>query len=359
MTEQKELVVFEEGSALEMFKTEGGLNPVLNKLAEIARSYKWDISTEDGRKELAKFGRNITSSKTYIEGVGKKLSGEAKKVPKLIDSERKRAFKFCEDLKAEIEKPLTDWTNKENERTRAHEKNMGEIYEISDMYLEDKTSSEVGELLIRIQKIVIDNGWEEYEEKAISAVEATINILIKARDKKAEQEIEKAELEQFRKEKEVRDAKEEADRMAKEAEALGIERKKAEDEIIKIASEQRVKEAELARQKAEQDKKDYEKRVVRERKEAKEKAEREKIEYQQRVDAERAEAEEKRIRDEEAEKARIAEAQKMREENQEHRRKINNDVLVLLNEQGFNDEQAKKIITLAATKKLGELVINY
>ena len=115
-TEDKsELITLAETNAKSLFDG-SSMDSMLSQIEVKARSYDLDISTPNGRKEIASVAYKIAQSKTAIDAAGKKMVEGIKAEAKVIDDERKKARDFLDNLKDEIRKPLTDFENAEKER---------------------------------------------------------------------------------------------------------------------------------------------------------------------------------------------------------------------------------------------------
>lgn len=91
----------------------GGLDPLLAKIAEEARSLVPDTSTKKGRDAIASNAHKVARSKTYLEEIGKGYAAEIKELPKRVDAERKRVRDFLQALQDEVRAPLTEWERAE------------------------------------------------------------------------------------------------------------------------------------------------------------------------------------------------------------------------------------------------------
>ena len=102
--------------------TENGLTPILEKIAHEARSVKFDMTTEEGRKDIASLALKVAKSKTLLDGMGKKLTADWIEKTKAVNLERNKLKLFLDNLKTEVRLPLTLWENKEKDRILKHEK---------------------------------------------------------------------------------------------------------------------------------------------------------------------------------------------------------------------------------------------
>lgn len=104
-----ELVTIQKSQAMDIFTKRELITPLLEKIEHVATKGAHDVDTPGGRKEIASMAYRVAQSKTYIESHGKELAAELKELPKLVDSNRKYARDFLDDLKDRVRKPLTDW----------------------------------------------------------------------------------------------------------------------------------------------------------------------------------------------------------------------------------------------------------
>src|SRR5690606_34102970 len=111
MTEvlDRELVTIEPKNALAVFTEEKAIDPILARVRKEIDAFIPDITTASGRKAVASMAFKVAKSKTYLDGVGKKLVDEYKEIPKKIDATRKRVRDTLDEWKDEVRKPLTDW----------------------------------------------------------------------------------------------------------------------------------------------------------------------------------------------------------------------------------------------------------
>lgn len=343
MNQIQELVTIEAANALTLFTTENGLDPVLSKIKKEIDAFVPDISTEEGRREIASIAHKVAKSKTYLDAVGKDLVSDLKKKPKLIDAERKRIRDTLDLWKDRVRRPLTDWENIEKERKQRHSDRLIEMEAIPER-TEDKSSDEITALISRLETMTTDYDWEEFENRASQTKERLMLILDQKLNRRIKYEAEQIELEKLRRERAEIEQKNREAQIAQEA----VEREKREA-ADKIAAERRAAEKleqELQRQK---DLADRERRAAEEREhKSKLKAEQEKADA---IRLERERAESEKIRQDEMERARQAD--------KAHRAKVNRQALSLLEEHGVDRVTGMRVVTLAAKGSLGPLEIRY
>lgn len=355
-------------AAVDIFQSDG-LESILKSIEDEAKSNVLDPSTKKGRDEIKSLAHKIARSKTTLDGLGKDLVAEWKSKSKLVDSERKKAREFLDNLKEEVRKPVTDWENAEKKRIEDLEYRVEKIRELSGCRNLDMSFIPLEQMesnLKELESIVVDESFSEFQVKAEREKKACIESLTLNIDRVKKEIAEKEELERLRKQEEERKQKEREEEIArkaaeeaerkererqekikrKEEEArLEAQRKEHEEqEKIRIEEERKRKDAE---RKAEQARLDAE-RKEREKQEAIERAEREKKEA---IEAERRKiAEEKRKEESE----RIA-----REKDTANKKRVNNLALDALVAGGLDVKNAKLVVKLIASKKIPNVVINY
>lgn len=340
-----DLIKLEEVSAQDLFMKGDGVDVLLEKITKEAKSLAPDISTNEGRKAIASMALKVAKSKTYLDDLGKDLVSEWKEKSKLVDNSRKKIRDYLDELKEEVRKPLTDWENKEKSRIENHEKN---ILKISSYYLAPQSDTETSVFLkgqlSEVEKLVIDDTWQEFKDRAEKEKGFAVYNLQKRIEKATNREKEQAELARLRQEAADREKKEREEKIAQEAkEKAELEAKK------KIEAEEREKLLAIERQK----------KAEEELAQAKIKAALDK----ERAEKEKIEAEKQAVKKEqerqEALKKKEAEEIAKREANLKHVKNINNQALSALIECGLSEDMAKLVITAITQKKIPNVVINY
>lgn len=351
-----QLTTLQNLTPVEIYSSEK-VDAILEKIAQEAKEYQPDVSTPSGRKELASLAYKIAQSKTFMDECGKKLGEDWKKKLDTINSERKKIRDTLDALKEEVRKPLTEWEKADEARKQRHKNDLIQIQTKSQIISAEWLSTDEKEIkeALDLVKLAYAFDWEEFKEDAdtiIPIAEAKISSSLESKKLHDEQQ---AELKKLREEKEQRE-KDEAARIEKEREEARLlaeaeAKKKAEDLAKAQAAEQEQKRIEREKQIAIEKEQAiaHEKHLAEKKlKEAEAKAAREKEEA---ILKER-----KRVEDER--KAAEAAEQK-RQANLKHRAKINNEILAALNAQGFDEEQAKKIITVIVSGLIPHTKISY
>ncbi len=353
MNAKFELEIADQNIVVAAFRTPGGTAELFERIAQEARSHVPDVTTKKGRDAIGSLALKISKSKTFIEKCGKELVAEQKAQIKVIDDDRIATVKKFDELRNEILEPRDAWEQAEKDRIQAIQDKIAQF----DSGRVDIGSplSLIVSVIAEIEAIEIDESFAEYKEQAKIQKYECLEVLRKVQIDREKYEAEQAELERLRQaeilrqqqEREAQIAREAAEKATREAEekarfeAERVEREKREAEqresILKAEKEAAVLREQALKQKAIDDAKQAE------------------IAKQQAIESER-----KRI---EAEQAAKAEAERKAEEARkadiEHRRWINNEVLIALKSQGFDEANAKKIISVIAKNQIPHVSIKY
>jgi colicin import membrane protein len=257
----QEIMNIQKETALSVFTTEKGLDPILHKIKEEVSCIVTDASTKKGRDEITSIAYKITRSKTTIDDLGKSLTEEWAKKKQVVDSERKRAREFLDVLKEEFRKPLTEWEQKEADRVAGIRVLIEKIHALAYFSVYD------GSAILKDKKIKLEEmpvTLEEFQEMFTEATIAKtegINALESAIITAEQREHDQQELIRLREEAAKRAQQERDERIRQEA----IQKAKidAEKEAIAIKEAAEKREALLKRdlERAEQAIIDAEKRA--------------------------------------------------------------------------------------------------
>lgn len=340
MPENKEntkLMPLTDLNPVELFSPESkSLDTLLSDIAAEAKATVQDVTTEEGRKEIASVAYKVARSKTAIDDVGKNHAAEMKKAIKIIDARRKFARDTLDALKLEVRKPLDDYEAAEAARVERHTTVLTDLQinanECAACWLTEDLDDLEGALLFANE---IDPAtFEEFEKRAVDVREQAIAMISEAIARRAEHERQQKELETLRKEKFER---EEADRKAAAEQA----RKEREERIRQEAAD---KERSAAQEREEQLKRDKEAETQR-AKEAEERA---------------ARAEQEAADNARREKEREAEERAARERNTRHKGQVNSTAVAALMEVcNVPQETAKNVVTAIAKGKIPAVRIEY
>lgn len=322
------LVEIRPTSALEVFTTAEKIEAVLARVeAKARKEVVGSVDTAKGRKEIASLAYKVAQTKTYIDTVGKDLVAEMKELPKAIDASRKVFRERLDALRDELRAPLDAWEAEQEriEREKAEAKAAEEAraariaadiaaFVAAPTAVFDKPASAIEEQIRNFELLAPElEGYGDRFEEARDSHTACMTML-------------RTMLEQRQKferiEQELRDKQ-----IAAEAE-----------ERARKASEQLVIEAKLAQERAEQ---------------AAEQARKD-------ADAQAAKA----VADEAERLARVKqsaeEAAAKRAADVEHRKKFNNEALVvLMSECGLDEHQGKATIAAIAKGLVPHIEITY
>ena len=342
-----QIILKEDVTAISLYE-EDGYQAVLDTVQKMADEFVPDLSSPAKRKEIASFAYKIAQTKVKMDDLGKEHNADLKKKTKEIDDKRKKVRDTLESLQKQVRDPLTVWEENQAKTAELYESAMDQIKGFSRVTGDDGqnyNSKTLKEKLAKCEAFEIDPLLEESKAKIQKLLDMAKNVLNKNIAKREEEEAQAKkdaeELEKLRKEKEEREAAEkkklEAEEKAKEQARIEAEaKKKADAEAAK-----KVEEAKKAQAEAEQKAAAAEKKKAAEIEAAKE-SERKKIE---------------------AEKQKKAQEEKEREENLAHRKKINNDILIFLeeNESSFTNDDAgrKNLITAIAKGEMPHVKIQY
>lgn len=341
-------------TALQVYSTPGGLDPLIEQIREKVAGTVYDMSTAKGRAECASDAFKVAKSKTAIEKLGKALSAEYKEIPKKIDAERRRAFDALEALQAQVRQPLTDWERAEEARV-ARLKSGVEWFHLRAEENRDLDSAELRASIEEVGARVVDESWEEFEAEAHRMKARALDSLTQALAAREKYEAEQAELVRLRAEAEARRIQDEKDRIAREAAERATREAEAKARAEREAAAQREAQAKAAAEQAERDRLE----AIERQKQAEARAEAERLAAEQRARDAAEAARLAEIQRQADEAARIEAEQKAREADRAHRAKTNNAAVAALVAGGLTQESAKLAITLIAQGKVPAVRINY
>lgn len=288
-----------------------------------------DLNTVKGRKVYISMAADVRSTKAMIDEAGKNLVAEMKKRPALVDASRRKVREALDELAVQIRKPVTDW-EAEQERLAAEK-----------------------QMLAWHEQALADN--EVFDRARIERFEADheLALLMNAQhdrdvaDAKAEAERQRIAHEEELKRLAVEQAQREAEEKIKQEREAAAKR----EADLKAQAEQAERDRIALAQKAEQDRIDAANKAEADRRAAAEKAEREK---QEAIAAEKLKAQQEanriKLEAQQKENARIAEEQRVAREaakraaNIEHQKTINNQVIAILTKSGISPDCAKDCV---------------
>ncbi len=293
-----QLAVIEKATALKIFTSPKGLDPILNEVRAILDAFEPDANTAKGRAEIVSMAYRVGRTKTHIDAVGKEETRILKEQPKLIDAERKRVRDILDTWACDVRAPVTEMEKEEEEIFR-------EIHSYADLDIDHWESHMFAKIIEKLAEVDID-AIVIRRSQAIKAKESALFILKTSYDKSLQrEELAKAQAELA--------AAEEAKRLAEEklqqekAAAEEADRKAAEaieQQRVKAENEKRIAEEAVARESAAAEQRRVQEiaAVQEEKRQAEDKAENEK-----RAILAKAEQEKKSIQDEADRKVKEAE----------------------------------------------------
>ena len=347
------LVVLEPTTALAVFTESAKVDPILAAIKKAVADFTPDVSTAKGRAEIASIAHKVARSKTYLDGIGKDLVDQYKEIPKKIDANRKRIRDELDAIKDEVRKPLTEWEEAEKKRVEAIKNT---IQTIRDEGTKANGSAHaLGRSIEFVESYVIDDAYQEFQTEAQGAKDSVLAKLYAMHAAAVKSEAEAAELARLR------------------AEAANREQEDRDRKIAEAAAEKAKRDAEekAAREKAEAERKAKEERDAAERRElelklAAEKAERERLEAIERAEREKlAAVEAERRKQEEAERARLAEEARVKAEAERraadlaHREGIHRAILGALTDNGIPANHAAAVVSLLSTGSIPFVEVVY
>lgn len=328
MTNTNELLVINSAAPQELYANDEVMHKTLSEIEEYCLSFTEDVTTPEGRKNIASLAYRISRTKTAIDDAGKVLGEDWHKKWKAITSKRKVAKDQLDTLRDKVRAPLTEFENAEKARITEHDKSIEAMKALKDRFF-DK-SSDIEDAIIMLDKKHTEREWEEFAEEAKMVKDSVLSALEQSLENVRKQEADRAELEELRKHKE------EAER--KERERLEAEQRAEREK--KIAEEA----AEKERKRVEKEMRDKENERLAKEEEAKRIAEKEE------ADKERA-----RLAKEEAEKKRQAD--------ESHRANVRgqsiDSVVKAIANKPDNKEIAAHIVDCIIDGKIPNLTINF
>lgn len=349
---QTELVTIPAQTALQVFTTDGAMEPFLARVRQEIDAFAADVTTAKGRKAIAAMAYKISQTKSGIEAVGKALAAEQKLIPGKIDASRARMRNTLDGWRDEVRRPLTEWEVAEEARTFRHRSAIAELYGLPKTV---EAADEIAAAIETTEAFVIGPALEEFTAEYATAKDTALREM---REKLAERrrlDAEQAERERVQIEAEAQAAREREERIR--AEAVAAERARAEREAAE-ARERAGREAEAERQRI---------RAEAARAEAAAQAERDAADRRERDLRLQAEAAERRAaetelrvrRETEEEAARVAAEAARREADTRRRRKVNREAVAALVAGGITEEAATLAVTMIARRAVPHVAISY
>ena len=243
-------VIVVDQERLQAFFSDGkNLDDVYGRVEKMAKGLVADPTTKEGASQIKGAARQLASVRVKVDNLGKQVVAELKKLPGVIDDNRKAFREKMEALQAEIRRPVTEIEEREAEIDRI--KSVHQQLISADSATIKQNIESVKAIALTAEK------WKESLEKATKAVTgeiAALETMLKAAEKR---EAEARELEELRRKQEeaeriIREQriKEEAEKKAREEAEARAAAEKARMEREKQEAERKAAEAERAAQEA-------------------------------------------------------------------------------------------------------------
>lgn len=368
-TAQTQLVVIEPTAAVTLFTEGDGIDAMLADIRKQAASLVPDITTAKGRKEIASVAYAVAKTKTYLDGLGKDLTAQYKAIPARIDANRKLIRDTLDALKDEVRAPLTQYEEAETARVEALQARLARFNELGSAASVEIAATQLQAMLLEVEKTALDDSWQELLPQATVAKELAAKRLGETLATRQKYEAEQAELEELRK-KQIEQERIDRERLIAEQARLQEEnRQRLEREAAQHRELEAQRQAQAAQQAAEQARRDSEASEL-----ARQQAEARRIADAEQAELRRQEAERKAALHAEAvaaqaaeqERQRIAEEQRLKDEetarrlaDRDHRGKVNSSIVMDLMGLAVDEDVAKNIVKHIANNKIAHLTINY
>lgn len=343
----------------------GGLDQFFDAVKAEVTAEVPDLTTRKGRERIASLAATVSKSKKAVETPGREYLKRLKEMPKVVEAELKVFVDAMNALRDETRKPLTDWEAADQARKDKH---VDGIQAMKDFLIFEGAPSadHVAHIIAILELVAVNETWEEFLPEAAQVKDETLAKLRALLAERTQYEEEQAELTRLRLEKEVRDKKDNEDRIAREAAARATREAEERAQRERDAEAQRVRDEQAAAERRENDLKlqaaESERRAEqarREQIEAEQKAERDRLASIEREKqaVERARLDEKARADAAADE--ILRQAAAREADLEHQRSINGAALKAFVAGGMTEECAKQAIKLIANRKIPAIYISY
>ena len=255
--------------------SEKGLDEILTEIERLAMAHVPDVSTDQGRKDIASMAYKVARSKTTIDNFGKDVIADWKKKTDNINQYRKKARDFLDPLRDRVRQPLTDWEAEEERKKKEHEERerlviQGRIAELQQygcvISFFDVASMDVPAFEKKLSEV--KDAFETEQKRAEAERQERIRLDAEAAKERERLAAERAELEKLRAEQSEREAKIRAEQEAKEAaireaqekietekRAIEYANRKAQERVEREAFEKKAREeAQIAAEKAAKEK---------------------------------------------------------------------------------------------------------
>jgi len=250
--EKNELIVIEQKNALQVFTTENGLDPFIEEVRKQVEAEPSDPSTEEGRKAIGSLARKIGSQKQTFKKLGQALTTDWQAKTKAVTSETTRMEKELDALRDQVLKPRQEFEEKRQARIDDLENRIIAMADTANFeHFKDPDADELNDAIITLNKLFcvdFDNTamqWDEFLARATTTHDTTRNRLNGMLSKRKEYDKEQAELKRLQEEEAQRKAKEDHERIAREA-TREAEDKAEKEKIIAKENAEKDKSAAIA-----------------------------------------------------------------------------------------------------------------
>ncbi len=340
----------------------GGLDDLIALIEADARSIVADVKTLKGRNAIRSNAAKVTSSKTYIDTIGKDYVAALKAKPRIVDAARKVMRDYLDGVRDDVRRPLTDWEYAEKERKRNHSAGIESLTRMAED-IADLPADSISGIIHAAEAVEMGEKWQEFAAEAASTkdrvlahLRATLIVAQDTEAKAAEADRNRIEAEEIeRRKREHRIAQESAENAklkAEEharAEAVRVEQdRRAEDQKREGERLSAIRHAQEAERRAEDQKRQQDaaaaERMAKHEEDAK------------RIEADAKRHERERI---EAERQREAKAAEQRAADKEHKLNIDRDIMDDLSDIGLSDEQGRNVIAAISLGQVRHVEIRY
>lgn len=170
-----DLITLDQKTIPEVF-VDNGLEPYIDQVREAVRKKTFSTDTEKDRKEIRSFARKVSSSKTYLDDLGKALVGGIKQQAKVIDDERKRMRESLDSLRDWVKEPLTKWEKEEGKRIDRIHARITEMKTLANQACA-KSANQLNKFIEEFTQMEMDESFEEFRGYAIDTFVETTKML--------------------------------------------------------------------------------------------------------------------------------------------------------------------------------------
>lgn len=338
MNAKFELQELEQNVIVQAFAQVGGTDALFERIAQEARSFVPDVTTDKGRKAIGSLAAKVSSSKKLAEKYALDLVADQKAQIKIVDQDRIQFCKKMDSLRDEILAPRDAWEQAEKDRVQVIQDKIAQF---------DSGRVDIGSplsliisVIAEIEAIEIDESFAEQQEQAKLKKYECLEVLRKVQADREKYEAEQAELEALRQAEQLRQQQERDAQIALEAAKVAENLAKEKARLIaeRVAHERAEAEQREARLLAEKEAAELREQALRQK--AIDDAKQAEIAKQQAIEAERQRIEAEQFAQAEA----VRKAQEAREANVAHKKQICSEALKGLTDLGVPEELGKEIL---------------